>query len=484
MGRGINFPQTAVAVMLGGVVERAHIIYCVWLIASVVLFACLSPRTALLVVYWAGWGLLPTAAFPLPDTVKPLALDLMASLPGEFFLTKATVLGISALTGVLLFDLRRVLAWRPTWWDAPLGVWCTVPLASAFASDAGWQVGALGTAYLALAWGTPYVLGRIYFGDAGGRRALAVAIILAGLLYVPLCLVEGVMGPGIATLVFGYHPYQYAGAQRYIGYRPVGFLEDGNQLGMWTAGAALVAFWLWREGALPKWRRVPAGAVVTVLVAAAVAGQSVGSVLLAVAGAATLEVTRRVKSRALAGVLLVMVVGFLVIRATNVLPLGPLAKNSHFGQLVARELSASGRGSAGWRLKMEEQHIATALERPILGWGQWDWWRGGEGRPWGLWLLVFGMYGFVGLASVYALVLLSSIRAMRALPLTQWRTNAAAIALGSLLVMTALDSLLNSGVILPVLLAAGGLGTERPIGKSSALPKIGNPASVQSPSTL
>ena len=58
------------------------------------------------------------------------------------------------------------------------------------------------------------------------------------------------------------------------------------------------------------------------------------------------------------------------------------------------------RRSFGWRLRVEERAARVALQRPVLGWARWDWWRlGTEGeRPWGLVSLALGMYGVVGWA--------------------------------------------------------------------------------------
>ena len=41
--------------------------------------------------------------------------------------------------------------------------------------------------------------------------------------------------------------------------------------------------------------------------------------------------------------------------------------------------------------------MGVALNQPVLGSGECDWWKGSSSHPWALWLLVFGIYGMVGL---------------------------------------------------------------------------------------
>ena len=96
---------------------------------------------------------------------------------------------------------------------------------------------------------------------------------------------------------------------------------------------------------------------------------------------------------------------------------------------------------------------------PILGYGQWNWWDEGIERPWGLWLLAFGMYGSVGLASHSRLLLL--IPALRAVwfPLARsdiGNTNMRHM-LSAAVLISAIDSLLNSALILPLLIVIGGM---------------------------
>src|SRR5271165_7619904 len=104
-----------------------------------------------------------------------------ACLPAGYFVTKATVLGLTALAGVLLFHARSLRRFRLSPWDLPMILWCTVPLLSGIANQAvnhgGLREGLRGVLYQLLAWGVPYILGRLYFCDDESLLVAAKAFV-------------------------------------------------------------------------------------------------------------------------------------------------------------------------------------------------------------------------------------------------------------------------------------------------------------------
>src|SRR5207249_3986432 len=151
------------------------------------------------------------------------------------------------------------------WLDAPMIGWCLVPIASTLANGQPLAEGLAQTRYLALAWGVPYLMGRIYLGSDESLLRLGLALVLGGLLYVPLGLLEFVDGPFFYALAYGSHPYQTEGAARFVGQRPIVFLEHGNQLGIWIASAAVAAVWLWWSGRMRSVGRVPGKVAAAIL---------------------------------------------------------------------------------------------------------------------------------------------------------------------------------------------------------------------------
>ena len=127
---------------------------------------------------------------------------------------------------------------------------------------------------------------------------------------------------------------------------------------------------------------------------------------------------------------------------------------------LAAVLERTGRHSLLWRMARDAGHISLALQKPFLGTGHWSWWQNGDARPWSLWLLVFGMYGIVGLAALGSMLFPPLYR-------TIWPSSSDGsphyfylrLALVGLILMVALDSLLNSAIILPYLLILSGMSS-------------------------
>jgi len=143
---------------------------------------------------------------------------------------------------------------------------------------------------------------------------------------------------------------------------------------------------------------------------------------------------------------------------TNLVSLRALAQREGVAHSLSTALTEMGRHSLAWRFARDESHITVALRRPFLGSGQWNWWQNGDSRPWALWLLVFGMYGLVGLVAFGTILLLPVERAV-------WPPAGASprnepnlrLAMAALILMVAIDNLLNGAMILPYLLIMGGL---------------------------
>jgi hypothetical protein len=429
---------------------------------GIYLFRRFPVRVAILANFLAGWALLPGANYR-PTTEEFPYWILGVCLPTNYFLTKATVTGLAGLGGMLLFhfaDLKRI---RLAICDIPMAVWCCVPLISAAAHWNTLREGLFGAAYQTISWGVPWLLGRTYFSDHESLLLAAKAYVVAGLTYVPICLVEICVGPQLYAILYGYQPYRWVGAERYLGYRPIGFLEDGNQLGIWMAAATLIAvsFFARRRfhrihGLSPRW-------IAAVLAVTTLLCQSVGSIVLLLFLVPLTWFRRRSVLRASVAVLVLCIVVFAAFRMTNQVSLRALAKRNGTLHSIANGLASIGRQSFAWRIARDESHIAMALRNPLLGSGQWDWWQGRDSRPWSLWLLVFGMYGAVGLIAFGAIVFLPLIHSGWSPVVGNDRDDSdLRRTMIALILLVALDNLLNGAMILPYLLAMGGLASREP----------------------
>jgi hypothetical protein len=452
------------------------IAFLAWVPISLYFFRRCPVRVAVLINFIGGWAVLPSAAFAPTNALFPYWI-VGICLPSIHFVTKASITAITCLAGVLLTDRRIFQQFKLSYWDLPMLAWCCVPLLSALANGQGFVSTLRSGLYQILVWGVPYIFGRLYFTDTRSLTLAAKAFVIAGLAYVPICLLEIFTGPQVYAHLYGYQPYRWVGAQRYVGFRPIGFLEDGNQLGIWMAISALIAICLWKWQLVDRLMRVPIAWVAGILFAITLLCQSGGSIVLLLCLLPFVLFNKSYLPRVLTVILLLGIFTAMAIRLANVVSLRTLVNQNGAAHSAAEFLKRIHRGSFGWRLSQDEKNVNKALETPLLGTGEWDWWKPSTSRPWSLWLLAFGMYGMVGLISLEGLQLLPVARALRPPGL---RLDAAAFhlrsALAAALLLSAVDNLLNGSMILPLCLLIGGLSTPFSPGGNPPPPSRGRAA--------
>src|SRR5947209_15592581 len=178
----------------------APLLLTAWPVVAYVLFRRLPGCAATLLVVIAGQLFLPEVYPDATETGAPAAL----SLPLIKF-TKANTIGYALLVGSLSADRRRWRSILPRWYDVPMAAWCVSPFLPSVINGAslgaGLYEGASLTLHQTMAWGVPYWCGRLYLGDRFGLRATAGAIVLGGIVYVPLCLLELKFSPQLHNWV-------------------------------------------------------------------------------------------------------------------------------------------------------------------------------------------------------------------------------------------------------------------------------------------
>jgi hypothetical protein len=436
------------------------IAFSLWFLIGTLLFGFCSLRVAIVSNFLAGWAVLPGADFPPPQALFPYWI-LPACLPSTSFVTKATVLGITAIAGTFLFHRAEIRKLELGVIDLAFLLLCLAPIFSSIANHLSPLTGIFGAAYLFFAWLVPFYLGRFYLYDRDSLLLLARAVALAGAIYIPICLAELFSGPRIYSRIYGYQPFQWIGAQRYFGFRPIGFLEDGNQLGIWMASASCVAL-----AALVLQTRItvfniPLKRLALPLVVVTLMCQSIGSVLALGVTFLLILFWKQIPLRFTLTALLCGVLCFACLQFLHVVHWRELGQNNPTARAVANSLSQVGRRSLGWRLARDEIQASIVMLKPFFGSGEWNWWRSGGIRPWDLWMLVAGMYGIVGVLSV-ALLLLMPVTLAVWSPLSRKKFDDYSIVIMLIgpLIITLLDSLMNAAIILPYLLIAGALSSQ------------------------
>jgi len=451
--------------------DVAPIVLTAGVAACVALFWWRPGPDAVLICLIGGWAVLPTGSYPESAFLEPAGSGgsmHAVAIPTSLLVNKATSLALGCLAGAMLFDWPAIRRVRPGWVDLPILAWCLVPVASALANGLRPTEGLAQARYLVLAWGVPYFMGRVYLTNGDTLQRLALGWVLAGMFYVPLCLVECIHRPFLYGWIYGAHPYQLVGAERFLGYRPLVFLEDGNQLGMWMASAAVSAVWLWRAGRVRSMAGVLAGVVAIGLVATSLLIQSHAAIALMLTAVIPLLIMERrstlgtgpSRTWVTATIILGMIAGMAMIGFAR------QAVDPGLRHSIRETFAAVGKTSFTWRMARYEELFPRIAQRPILGWSRPDWSASADqtfvnpiGN--GLWLLILGMYGLIGLVASTAVLVLPIFHVFRRVPWWSGRrsSGSAVLLTAVLLAINLVDSLMNSGWLLPLLAGAGGLNS-------------------------
>ena len=415
-----------------------------WIPVVLFLFLALPPQRAVAAAYVAGWLTLPVIGI---------------SFPGLPDYTKMTATSYAVLLGCTLFDLNRLMAFRPGWLDLPMLGWCLCPLASSISNNLGVYNGASLLLSNTVTYGLPYFIGRLYFSDLSDLRELATAIFVGGLVYVPLCLFELRMSAQLNHLVYG---TQIRTGMKYGLYNPIVFMSSSLELGMWISASALAGCWLWATGGLPRLKGIATGPLAAALTVTAVLCHQTGAIVLLATGLVILGSVRsgRCRPTALVLILLTMPPLYMTLRATH------LWSGQILVEISQALLNEERAGSLGFRLENEDVFTDHVLNhRPLLGWS-------GQGRnlpyfekyhktaiPDGFWVIALGLNGLVGLVSITLVFLLPSLQLWWRVPVASWKTPpvAGAASVAILLGLYMMDNLFNAMFNPIYLLAAGSL---------------------------
>ncbi|MFN7842206.1 MAG: hypothetical protein ACK5N9_10840 [Pirellula sp.] len=364
----------------------------------------------LFALYLLGMLCLPIASFEmyrdLPDsTISVLGNALAFENPwnrgamlGGYAIVAACIVGAIQLSRRSVTSSnekpRSSLFRSMSAWDAVLATWISAPTVTGFFNPSPIAEDLWQSLYIAIAWGGPYLAGRVLVSSTDDLRRSLWVVFAAGAVSLVPALVEFASGRFVYQALYGYNPYQSIGESRWFGYRPILWFEDPNQVAMWWMTIAVTAM-----GLIPAWF-VASKTVGLKWVAMGLPFlfQGVGSAILTIIGALARHV-RRISSWKY------WIAGTLVLGGILFLARGPvlqasreLARQSGIEEVVKSILRESSLGSFGWRLAREEQDSNLWKEHPITGSGSVMFWSdaGQSQRPWGMFSLVTSAYGCIG----------------------------------------------------------------------------------------
>ncbi|MBD2394113.1 O-antigen ligase domain-containing protein [Cyanobacterium aponinum FACHB-4101] len=414
----------------------AQLVMILWLPIVLFLFSKYPPRKAMIVSFLGGLLFLPQkAGFYLP--LIPDYQGMVATCYGIFI-------------GIIIYDSEVFKRFELKWIDYPMIFFGIAHLFSSLTNGLGLYDGINSSVTQIVQWGMPYFLGRLYLNNLSGLKELAINIIKAGLLYVPLCLYEVRMSPQLHNIVYGYFPHSFAQTMRFGGWRPQVFMQHGLMVGLFMMTATLVAIWLWQGRVIAKIWNIPIEWVVVILFVTFILIKSTGAYALMVMGLGILFSAKWLRLNLPLILLLLGIVGYLIIASSGNLQTDNII--SSLQQIFPEDRVES----LEFRFDNEELLGEKARERILFGWGGW-----GRNRIYAenwagemesvsvtdsLWIIVFGINGLFGLITLFSSLLLPVVYLMIRYPVNTWFTPkvSSAIVLGVCLTLFVVDCLVNA----------------------------------------
>jgi hypothetical protein len=400
---------------------RAYLVLALWAPLAAAAFTVTKPAKAALLVFLGGVLFLPErAAFDLP-LFPPM--------------DKNGVSVFCAFVGMLVFARRQVLAARPLRGiDAFFVLIALANVGTALSNGDPLRIGGgvdydgvtplapivlPGTrAYDILSMTVrdvigiymPFLLGRVLIRDRESGVWLLQATVLGGLIYVPLMLVEMRLSPQLHNWVYGYYATFFGHAVRGAGFKPTVFLGGGLAVAIFVLMAVVSAAILHR--ARRSVGPLPAMVALGVLWIALLGSRNMGANIFALVCVPIVFVSAKRLAARVAMLLVVLVVVFPTLRATQTFPTDDLVA-------YATRYSVERAESLNFRFENEDILLDKAQERIWFGWGGF-----GRNRVFdergkdisvtdGEWIIRLGTRGVFGYVGSFGLLLVPVLMARR-----------------------------------------------------------------------
>lgn len=429
----------------GGANILVPIAFFSWPPIVILLFKNIDKRLVPVIAYVAGWMFLPCADYDI------------------FLLhnTKGTVIGFGILAGAYIFDKERLFNYQFSTADIPIILFCMTPFFSSYFNDLGVYDGLSSAMYTTIMWGLPYYIGRVYFKDTDILRNFALTILIGGIIYIPFCWVELLISPQLHRMTYGYHQHNFLQTLRDGGgYRPMVYMTHGLMTAMWMMLASFLGAWLYFCKQIPKKILfIPSQLLLLFLIFTFVVMQSVAAISYLLIGLVILYFTVKAKQYFLIMILLICPHLYIFAR------LAGSWDGRNFSDFVAEKFSPTRAQSVQFRFDNETVLMEKAKQGTLFGWGGY-----GRSRVFtksgkdltvtdGLWIIVYGGNGIVGLTFLILTIQVPVILFMFRVKPEQCKTKAMAApaAMAVFLAFTMIDNLLNAMANPIYMLFCGGI---------------------------
>jgi hypothetical protein len=380
----------------------AFAVLLLWPVATLVFFRVMPPGRAVIVSLLVAYLFLPP---------PPAGIDPPLMLP----LTKETIPSLAAM----LAFLAVVKDWRALVPQSVVARWLMVlfvliPLPTVITNpepvefDGFWLPGlrlreALGMMINQVMLLGPFIMGRALLSRPQDLRELALAFVIAGVVYSLPMLVEVRLSPQLNTWIYGYFQHDFGQMIRGDGFRPIVFLYHGLWVAFLTMTAILCAAAMSRAGSSQE--KVWYGLAVLWLLLVLVLSKSLASLLYALVALPVVWLMAPRVQLLAAVVMAAMALSYPVARGFDLVPVEGIVA-------LAERASPTRAQSLEFRFQNETVLLDRAMEKPVFGWGSW-----GRNQIWdgtgrlltvtdGRWIILVGVGGWLMLLAEFGLLTL------------------------------------------------------------------------------
>ncbi|NDV98293.1 hypothetical protein [Salipiger sp. PrR002] len=250
----------------------------------------------------------------------------------------------------------------------------------------------------------PFLLARQFLVQGGSQRRLLVALIWGGVVYTLPMLIELRMSPQLNNWVYGYYQHLFAQSVRSDGYRPVVFLYHGLWVAFFMMTATVSAWALWRTERNGKMLMIALWLTLILVLA-----KSLGALIFAIVLIPSVLFLSRLGQIRVAILIGMVAITYPVMKGTHLIP-----EERLLNQIA--KIDQERAYSLDFRFDNENTLLDRAYEKPVFGWGSWG--RNHILDPVsgniltvtdGRWIIVIGVYGWVGFLAEFGLILLPLI---------------------------------------------------------------------------
>ena len=250
----------------------------------------------------------------------------------------------------------------------------------------------------------PFLLARQFLASGGAQRELMMALLIGGLVYSVLMLIEIRLSPQLNLWVYGYYQHLFGQSIRFGGYRPVVFLYHGLWVAFFCMTSVVAAYALWRDDTKrTRWKYLLAALYLTAII---VLAKSLGPLIFVVMLVPLVVFLGPITQIKIAIVIGLLATAYPILKGAGTVPQDRLLA-------AAASIDPDRAASLQFRFDNEQVLLDRAYIKPVFGWGSWG--RNHILDPVsgniltvtdGRWIIVIGVYGWVGFLAEFRLLVL------------------------------------------------------------------------------